>query len=292
MSIKLGQENITNNKPDNLSEAQMLLQLQEILLRKDRQNLEILQQTLNDKELLSKKVSPIIEEHLTFMKQSFPKEFRQSVEKIIDTKLKDSQEEILNLIYPKLGKMIQKYIGHQFQQLKESIDAQIEVTLSKGPLGWVRRKIFGIKASDEILSGVDKPIIEQILIIQRDSGLLLGSATKSEKIHEDLVAGMLTAIKSFAEDAFERGEADLEMIQYDRYRIYLQNFPKYYIAVVLGGSVSAQQKENLANNLLTFAENEMNIPITEVNTEVNNLLKRKLEKSFFSKTSNDSNDIK
>jgi len=270
MSIKAGAENITNSNTNNLSEAQMLLQLQEILLKKDRQSLESLQQTLNDQELLSEKVSPIIEEHLTFMKQSFPKEFQTSVEKIIDKKLKDSQEEILNLIYPKLGKMIQKYIGHQFQQLKDGIDAQIEATLNKGPLGWVRRKIFGIKLSDEILSSVDKPIIEQILIIQR----------------------VLTAIKSFAEDAFERGEADLEMIQYDRYRIYLQNFPKYYIAVVLGGSMSSQQKEDLANDLLTFAEEEMNIPITEVNTEVNNLLKEKLKKSFFTKTSNDSNEIK
>jgi len=281
MSIKPAAENIANSKSDNLSEAQMLLQLQEILLKKDRQSLDSLQQTLNDKELLSKKVSPIIEEHLAFMKQNFPKEFKLSVEKIVDTKLKDSQEEILHLIYPKLGKMIQKYIGYQFQQLKDSIDNQINTTLNKGPLGWVRRTVLGIKASDEILSGVDKPIIEQILIIQRDSGLLLGSATKSEKIHEDLVAGMLTAIKSFAEDAFERGEADLEMIQYDRYRIFLQNFPKYYIAVVLGGSMSSQQKENLANDLLTFAEEEMNIPINEVNTEVNHLLKEKLKKTFF-----------
>ncbi|MGK0364973.1 MAG: hypothetical protein ACI85O_002034 [Saprospiraceae bacterium] len=292
MSIKSAAENIGSSKSDTLSEAQMLLQLQDILLKKDRQSLDILQQTLNDKELLSKKVSPIIEEHLTFLKQNFPKEFQNSVEKIIDIKLKDSQEEILNLIYPKLGKMIQKYIGYQFQQLKDSIDAQIEVTLNKGPFGWVRRKVFGIKVSDEILSGVDKPIIEQILIIQRDSGLLLGSATKSEKIHEDLVAGMLTAIKSFAEDAFERGEADLEMIQYDSYRIHLQNFPKYYIAVVLGGSMSAQQKENLANDLLTFAEEEMNIPIAEVNTEMNNFLKGKLERSFFTETSNDTNDTK
>jgi hypothetical protein len=292
MSVKPVGENIVDSQSNPLSEAQMLLQLQEILLKKDRQSLESLQQTLDDKELLSEKVSPIIEEHLAFMKQNFPKEFRDSVEKIIDVKLKDSQDEILNLIYPKLGKMIQKYIGHQFQQLKEGIDAQIEATLNKGPLGWVRRKVFGIKVSDEILSGVDRPIIEQILVVQRDSGLLLGSAAKNEKIHEDLVAGMLTAIKSFAEDAFERGEADLEMIQYDIYRIFLQNFPQYYIAVVLGGSMNALQKENLTNDLLTFAEVEMSGPITEVDSNLTSSLKTKLNEYFFTETSNDSNEIK
>ncbi len=285
MSIKPRGENIMDGKSNNLSEAQMLQQLQDILLKKDRQSLESLQQTLDNKELLSEKVSPIIEEHLAFMKQNFPKEFQQSVEKIIDRKLKDSQDEILNLIYPKLGKMIQKYIGHQFQQLKEGIDTQMEATLNKGPLGWVRRSVFGIKVSDEILSGVDRPVIEQILIVQRASGLLIGSATKNEKIHEDLVAGMLTAIKSFAEDAFERGEADLEMIQYDRYRIFLQNFPSYYFAVILGGSMSALQKDTLSNDLLTFAEQEMNTQITEVSTELSSSLKEKLEEYFFKEAS-------
>ncbi len=285
MSIKLTGENIVDSKSNTLSEAQMLQQLQDILLKKDRQSLENLQHTLDDKELLSAKVSPIIEEHLAFMKQNFPKEFQLSVEKIIDNKLENSQEVILDLLYPKLGKMIQKYIGQQFQQLKEGIDAQMEATLNKGPLGWVRRTVLGIKMSDEVLSEVDRPIIEQILIVERNSGLLLGSATKNEKIHEDLVAGMLTAIKSFAEDAFERGEADLEMIQYDRYRIFLQNFPSYYFAVILGGSMSALQKETLSNDLLTFAEQEMNTPITEVNTDLNSSLKEKLEKYFFSETS-------
>lgn len=285
MSIKLTEENIVDSKSNTLSEAQMLLQLQDILLKKDRQSLENLQHTLDDKELLSAKVSPIIEEHLAFMKQNFPKEFQNSVEKIIDDKLGNSQEVIMNLLYPKLGKMIQKYIGQQFQQLKESIDAQMAATLNKGPLGWVRRTVLGIKVSDEILSEVDRPIIEQILIVQRDSGLLLGSATKNEKIHEDLVAGMLTAIKSFAEDAFERGEADLEMIQYDRYRIFLQNFPSYYFAVILGGSMSALQKETLSNDLMTFAEQEMNAPITEVNTELSSSLKAKLEEYFFTEIS-------
>jgi hypothetical protein len=283
MSIKPTGENIGDNKSSPLSEAQMLLQLQDILLKKDRQNFNSLQQTLDNKELLSEKVNPIIEEHLTFMKQNFPKEFQASVNTIVDAKLKNSQDEILNLIYPKLGKMIQKYIGHQFQQLKESIDTQIASTLNKGPLGWVRRTVFGIKVSEEILSEIDSPIIEQILLVQRDSGLLLGSATKNEKIHEDLVAGMLTAIKSFAEDAFERGEADLEMIQYDRYRIFLQNFPSYYFAVILGGSMSALQKEKLSNDLLTFAEQEMSSPIIEVNTELSSFLKEKLEKYFFNK---------
>lgn len=276
-------KSINSVRPETINEAQMLLQLQDILLKKDREGLKKLQQTLESKELLSEKVSPIIEEHLSFMKENFPAEFRQNVEKIVDIKLKDSQEEILNLIYPKLGLMIQKYIGHQFQQLKESIDAQIEATLNRGPLGWIRRRVFGISISEEILSGVDSPIVEQMFVIQRNSGLLLGSAAKTQKTDEDLIAGMLTAIKSFAEDAFERGAADLEVIQYDRYQIFLQNFPQYYFAVILGGSMSAAQREKLTNALLLFAEKEMTFIIREINTDTNITIKEKLNDYFFPK---------
>ncbi len=274
-----------DNEPlTTAGEAQMLLQLQDILLRKDREGLAQVQQVLEDKKLLAERVSPIVEEHLDFMKQTFPQEYQRHVEKVVEEKLFASQDDIVNIIYPKLGKMIQKYIAHQFEQLKESIDAQIAATLNAGPLGWVRRKVFGIKVSEEILTGMYNPVIEQIFVIQRDSGLLLGSAAKNEKIHEDLVAGMLTAIKAFAEDAFERGAADLEMIQYDNYRIFLQNFPRYYIAVVLGGSMTATQKKELSDNLLEFADVELKTNPKEIDHTVNLKIKEKLEQYFFTET--------
>ena len=119
MSIKPGAENITHDKSNNLSEAQMLQQLQEILLKKDRQSLDNLHETLNSKELLSEKISPIIEEHLDFLVKNFPKEFHDKINKIVEVKIHESQEDIINLISPKLGKMIQKYIENQFQLLKE-----------------------------------------------------------------------------------------------------------------------------------------------------------------------------
>lgn len=284
MSAELQHKN-QREHPEPGNEAQMLEKLQDILLRNDRAGIQAIQDTLNDPKRLSPKVNPIIEEHLQFMRENFPREYEKSVEKILDRRMKGAQEEILNMIYPKLGKMIQKYIGLQFQQLKESIDQKIEATLNQGPIGWMRRKVFGIEVSEEIISNMDDLVIEQIFVIERDSGLLIGSAAKQEKIHVDVIAGMLTAIKAFAEDAFERGEADLEMVQYDIYRIFMQNFPRYYIAVVLGGSMSAARREDLMTRLNTFAEKEMPALIREISTETNFLIKQKLNEYFFTSKS-------
>ena len=67
----------------------------------------------------------------------------------------------------------------------------------------MKHKFFGGSDAETVLAALDKPILEEIFIIQRDSGLMLGNASMSPTVNREAVAGMLTAIKSFVEDAFE-----------------------------------------------------------------------------------------
>ena len=60
-------------------ETVLMSQLKEILLREDRSALEELQRTLNEKQLLAEKINPIVEDHLTFLRQNFPKEYAKIV---------------------------------------------------------------------------------------------------------------------------------------------------------------------------------------------------------------------
>lgn len=260
-------------------DPQRLEQLRNILLSEDRESLQKIQAVLEDKEQLSERVSPIVEEHITYLKNNFPVEFRQVVDEQIQKKLKDSQEEILGVIYPVLGRMIRKYITHQFQMLKESIDQKIKSTFSRQRFfGFFQRK----KAGEEILSEIDKPVIEEVYLIQRDSGLLLGSASEKETIDQDVVAGMFTAIKAFVEDAFQREKEELEMIEYDHYKIFIQNFPAYYMAIAISGSISAKEKDELSTRLLKFAEKELLSIPKVVDSNWTTLISKKLTQYFFS----------
>lgn len=241
----------SDTRPDKV----LLNQLQDILLKEDRAVIERLQKTMDDPVLLSEKISPIIEERMRFFKKNFPKEFQTTIDKIIDKKLKSSQEEILNVIYPVMGKMIKKYVAHQIQIVKDSIDESIKNTFSSKGLLWrFRTSIFGVKASDQAIHDLRDYKIEEIYVIQHNSGLLYGSASTENTIDQDVIAGMLTAIKSFVEDAFKRESEDLELIQYGTYKILLQNFYSYYIAIAVSGSLSSTEQEVLSNNILDFAE--------------------------------------
>ena len=274
---------MSNNQAIQNTDSDVLLmsQLREILLKEDRTTLMELQQILNDRSLLSGKVNPIIEEHLEFLRHNFPKEYASIVNRIIEQKIKDSQQEILDVVYPVMGKMINKYISLQFQQLKESIDARINAVFSKqGIIQQLRNRIFGLNSADVILSSLDVPVLEEIFVIQRDTGLMLGSAALYPSVNRDVVAGMLTAIKSFVEDAFERENEDLEMIQYGTYRILLQNYPYYYFALALSGSISTAESEKMREKVVDFIEKNDSLRINDITQEVQNNISSQLEMHF------------
>lgn len=257
-------------------EEYLLEQLREIILREDREELEQLKNILENPQLLSEHITPIIEQNLEFFKQNFPREFELAVERIFELKMKRSQSEIINVIYPKLGKLIKKYIAHEFQMLKERVDRQLKKSL----IGRIRAWFKPAPKPEEILANLSRSSVDEIYIIQRDSGLLIASASAKEMIDKELIAGMLTAIKAFVEDAFKRGEEELEMIQYGTYQILIQNFYDFYIALAIDGTMSFDQRKKLSERILDFADKELNKDLSDVDPYFRHELKVNLTNQF------------
>ena len=265
----------------------LMRKLKEVLLKEDRDELKEIQTILNDPFRFSEKVAPIVEQRIDFLKKNFPKEFRNSVENIVDAKIKASQDELLNVLYPTIGKMIKKYIAYQFQLMKESIDERMNAIFSfRGLAMRTRYRLLGVSGGDMLLSSIDGPVIEELYVIERDSGLLMGSASLHLTIDSEVIAGMLTAIKSFVEDAFQREKEDLEMIEYGTYKIFIQNFHSYYIAVAMSGSLSAAEKEKLSDSLLDFAEKELAMLLKSDDQTNHHEISERLGKFFNSKKPN------
>jgi hypothetical protein len=265
----------------NHNEVQLMSQLKDILLKDDRSTVQELQRVLNEKALLSERVNPIIEEQLDFLRKNFPREYAQVVNRMVEQKLKSSQDEILGVIYPVMGKMINKYIQLQFQQLKDSIDAQIQqLSSTEGIKIWLKSRVLGVKTADFILASADQPVIEEIFVIQRDSGLMLGSAALYPSVNRDVVAGMLTAIKGFVEDAFFRDNEDLEMIQYGTYKILIENFPHHYFAIALSGSVSATEGGNLRGQIVDFLQENEWLRTADATSQTQGRVAELLENQF------------
>lgn len=263
------------------SDQKLLDQVRAILLRDDRQELHELRRILDERAALAERIDPIVEAHLDELRANFPDSYHRVIDKIIEVKLRHSQDELINIIYPKLGKLIRQYINNEFRKLRERLDRQIR----RSPLAFLSRG-----GSAEIIADLAESQIEEVYVISHESGLLLGSASASVTVDKDMIAGMLTAIKVFVEDAFQRTDEELRGIQYGGYEILIHNFYNYYIAVAVSGNLSEEERDDLTNRLLDFAEKELNRDLREPEAPFYHYIQQQLTTYFiepFQKPSND-----
>lgn len=259
------------------SDQDRLRQLQDILLRQDRAELLAIKQQLRQRDLT---VQQMIDDKLVYFQTHFPVEFEAALNQVIDRRLENSQDKLLDAIYPVMGKMIRKYIALQFAQLQEKIDQQ----LNQGMIGRLRNLFSGVKESDIVMSQASASGVEEVFVIQKYSGILLGNASAETTINSDVIAGMLTAIKGFVEDAFKREDEDLEMIQYGSYSIIIQNFYSYYLAIAVKGKLSSVQKDDLYSRSLELGEQRLPKLLADPENNTSLLINQQLKATFFQKT--------
>lgn len=234
--------------------------LKELLLTNEQEpDKDVYQKIKNLEERqnhLSDRVNPILDERLTNFVREMPDTLGPKITAALKKEIERSQETVIEALYPIMGKMIKKYIQSEIKKLSDSINEKIDNAFSF-------RKAFKSKKQQRpsaavLLKEEYKAYIEQILVVEKGSGLLKASFAKTETMDKDMMGGMLTAIKSFAEDAFERGEMELERIDYQLFTIHLQNFSNYYIAVVVSGIYDDEYKDKLEDVLLDFAQFAVN----------------------------------
>lgn len=210
----------------------------------------------NSQKNLSDRIDPLLDKRLQQFVTTMPETLGPVITETLKTEIKKSQDAVAEALFPVMGKMIKKYVQAEIARLNDSISEKINATFSF-------KNIFKSKSKERptaamMLKEEYKAYIEQVLVVEKGSGILKANYAKSQTMDEDMMAGMLTAIKSFAEDAFEKGEMELERIDYQLFTIHLQNFSNYYIAVIISGIYDDKFKDKLEDVLLDFAQYVVN----------------------------------
>ncbi len=252
--------------------------LREILLTEDRhiaddltQKLEVITKVLDEYKELAEKIDPLIDEKINDFVKTIPASLGPVITETIKEQVEYSQDEIVEALYPIVGRMIKRYISSELAKLAEDINNKVSKTFST--VGFKRKmKAFfsGTKEGDLVLSELDQATVSEVFAIQKGSGILLGNFSLTETIDKDMLSGMLTAIKSFVEDAFQGGDQRLESIQYELYSIHIQNFHSYYIAVVISGNYSKSYVSKLEDKLFKVSR--------KLSTGIHNLSRIEVDK--------------
>lgn len=237
-------------------------ELKQLLLDVDLDKLEKVDLRLKEvvldlytKERLAQLVDPLVDSKLVTFQEEIPEKMGPTITAALRKQINDSQQEVIDALYPIMGKLIRKFIRIEIEKLAAKIDSQFHNFFS-----WKKWKIRfkswfgGSKESALILNELNAPKIQDIFMISKGSGILLGNYSKSSTMDKDMVAGMLTAIKSFAEDAFKKDTTELEMIEYESFKIKIFNFSSFYFAVTITGVINTEFSANLHNQIFDFVD--------------------------------------
>lgn len=240
-----------------LNEKERLEVLKDILFTDDRAYVDKisdrivqLEQILHDRKKLSGKVDPIVQEQLEEFTKDIPKTLGPVITATLKEEIKHHKDEVVDALYPVMGKMIKKYVAHEIKVLSEKIDEQFSfIKTAKRKI----RSLFGnVKEEDLILSELSMAKIEQVFLIEKESGILKAAYSERDTIDEEMISGMLTAIKSFVEDAFQQRDQSLELIEYELYQIHIQSFVTHNIAVVISGNYLTRSKNKVQDIIFNF----------------------------------------
>ncbi|NEP73062.1 MAG: OmpA family protein [Okeania sp. SIO2G4] len=146
---------------------------------------------------------------------------------------------IVDALYPVMGSTISKYMTQEIREINDKIS---ETFSFKG----IRRKIQaifqGVSEAELIISEVMIFTVQAVFLIHKESGLVISEVqhSRQDRLESEMLAGMLTAIRSFVNDCIaQSGDfSELNEIEYGDSKIILEVAGYCYLAVVIRGQTN------------------------------------------------------
>lgn len=225
------------------SDDEILDELRTLLMAPEQTQIELLREdveTLNmwvDEKQLFDRMTPL-------------------VNRVIEKQIRESPEDVVELMYPLLGKMVQRAVKEAMRNLADRIDAQRQKAFSfQRLLSRFRATSNGVSGNAVDLRDALPFQVEELFLIHQESGLLLHhESRKPDGGHDsDMISAMLTAIGDFVQNAFgDNKEGELEEIEFAGKRVLIERFQCVNVAVVVDGIEPFDYRHEIRRRINAF----------------------------------------
>lgn len=223
-----------------------LARLRELLVGPEKVQLDQLQERLDEDRLLGEDVARVLPEAVRRRDrrdEDLARALRPVVEKAVHASVRRDPEPFAEAIFPVIGPAIKRAIAEGLKSMVARLENVLEQTLS------FRRQIFwrveaarsGRPLAEVALSHSLRFRVEQAFLIHAETGLLLAHAAVPDVLSrgQDVVAGMLTAIRDFVRDSFEAEGAgpggELETVEVGELTVFIERGRQSVLAAVVRG---------------------------------------------------------
>lgn len=248
------------------------------------------ERTQQDKSAIVNALAPSAAKALREQYHKFPAEVAEDLAPLmgdaIREQVREQRDAMVDALYPIIGSTIAKYMAEALRQLAENVNKKVESAFSVG--GLVRKakaKATGVSETELIMSESVPFTVEAAFLIHKKSGIMISEARDAGiQLDSNLVAGMLTAIRSFVNNWIAKaGEvSEIDAIEYGRSKIILEVAGHCYLAIVVAGEPPAKLIRRIRETLARIVEEsdreiaafhgEMSFIPTSVHEKVQSLL--------------------
>ncbi|RBO84128.1 OmpA family protein [Marinomonas aquiplantarum] len=258
-----------NRNTDNeasLGNSEEMLQFRQLILGKDNQLVrdaveenardlvaDVLTEALHDRQKADGSVSGVL---------------TPLVEKAVENSVNDRKEQFVSYLYPLVGSLVRKSVSAFLAEIIEQTNEMLESSLTYKGLRWrFEARRAGVSYSQYVVQQTFVFRVEQVLLIHRETGLLLKTVIrdKTQTADGDMFSAMLTAINDFVADSFthqsEGNEQSLDEIKTDDFTLLIKQGPKAVLVAAITGNPPA----NIGSEFQKTLENIHQIYNDELN---------------------------
>jgi outer membrane protein OmpA-like peptidoglycan-associated protein len=217
-------------------------ELRALIVGPEQRELRALVARLDDPGRQARDVSQVLPEAVLLRKDDphLTRALAPTVEEAITSSVRRNPQPLADALFPVIGPAIRKAIAASLSAMLESVNRTLEHSLSWRAVKWrITALRTGKSFAEIVLLNTLVYRVEQVLLIDRRSGLLLQHVTDGTTPlpDADMVSGMLTAIRDFARDSFKVSEQEaLDTLEVGDLKVWIEQGPYAVLAAVVRGT--------------------------------------------------------
>jgi len=239
-------------------------------------------------EALEPIVNKLIDKNFENSQEKLATQIAPLIGVAIKEQIRSQKDDIIDALYPVMGNMISKFVTKSLEEMLHKINAQIQNGLSTKTIKRkIKAKMKGVSETELLLQENSSAQIQSVLLIHKESGILLAKVEKSSHglNDPDMLASMMTAIRSFVNDwiANDGNYQELGEIEYGGNKIIIEASGSSYLAIIVEGAAYAKTYETISEVFATlvsrygdaiqaFDGDIQNIPLDEIKELLQTLL--------------------
>ncbi|MCC3462869.1 MAG: OmpA family protein [Microcoleus sp. PH2017_11_PCY_U_A] len=200
-----------------------------------------------------------IKEQIRLDQESIAQALAPEMGKAITAQIALERDSMVDALYPVIGSTISKYMAEAIKTINEKVSNSLSM---EGVGRKIRSQVQGVSEAELILRESIHFTVQAAFLIHKASGLVISEVQNSEtyQLESEMVAGMLTAIRSFVNECIvQPGEiSELNQIEYGDSKIMLEVAGYCYMAVVIKGeppqSFINKLRQTVSNLILNYAK--------------------------------------